>query len=163
MKRLAIALIIVLLAVACGQNSSEKKSETAAPAPAMKTVTKGFVDQLKQEYKGKILIVNFFASWCPPCRGETPDFVKAYEKYKDKNFVIVGLSVDKNLADAEKYVKDFGVPYPVYRADNDLGNEFNIQTIPTSMIYKPDGKLFDIVVGPLTPKELDIIANGFKK
>lgn len=159
MRRLVIAMIVMLFAISCGQNTAEK---SAAPASAIQTVTKGFVNQLKEENKGKVMIVNFFASWCPPCRGETPDFVAAYEKHKDSNFVIVGISVDKTAADAQKYVDEFKVPYPIYLADNALGSEMNISTIPTSIIYKPDGKLFDIVVGPLSPKELDIIAGSFK-
>jgi len=157
MKRIIIAMLILIFAVACGNNSANNSAESAD----IQTVSKGFIDQLKAENAGKVMIVNFFASWCPPCRGETPDFVKAYDKHKDGNFVIVGLSVDKKAEDAVKFIKEFNISYPVYLADNSLGAEMNINTIPTSIIYKPDGKLFDIVVGPLTSKELDIIAGSF--
>jgi thiol-disulfide isomerase/thioredoxin len=157
MKRVLIAILIMIFAVACGDNSA-KSSEASAD---IQTVSKGFIDQLKAEHAGKVMIVNFFASWCPPCRGETPDFVEAYEKHKDGNFVIVGLSVDKKAEDAVKFINEYKITYPVYLADNSLGAEMNISTIPTSIIYKPDGKLFDIVVGPLTSKELDIIAGSF--
>lgn len=161
MKRLIIALLVMIFAFSCGDNKAEKSA--AAPAESsIQTVTKGFIDQLKEEHKGKVMIVNFFASWCPPCRGETPDFVAAYEKHKAENFVIVGLSVDKKPEDAAKFVEEFKITYPVYLADGALGSEMSIGTIPTSLIYKPDGKLFDIVVGPLSPKELDIIAGSFK-
>lgn len=158
MKRLAIVLAALIFVVSCGQSS---KTENAAPVD-IQTVSKGFIEQLKEEHQGKTLIVNFFASWCPPCRGETPDFVQAYEKNKDNGFVIVGLSLDKKAEDAAAFISEFGVTYPVYQADNALGAEMNISTIPTSLIYKPDGKLFDIVVGPLSEKELDIIAGSFK-
>lgn len=157
MKRLIAAMIIMIFAVACGNNTSEQ----SATSVDIQTVSKGFVEQIKKEHEGKVIIVNFFASWCPPCRGETPDFVNAYNKHKENNFVIVGLSVDKKAEDAVKFIQEFNITYPVYLADNSLGAEMNISTIPTSMIYKPDGKLFDIVVGPLTAKELDIIAGSF--
>jgi len=160
MKRLIIALLIMIFAISCGDSKTADSSSDSSIK--METVSAGFVDKLKEEYKGKTLIVNFFASWCPPCRGETPDFIAAYEKYKDSNFVIVGISVDKKVKEAVKFVDEFKVTYPVYHGDSSLGSEMNISTIPTSIIYKPDGKLFDITVGPLTAKELDIIAGSFK-
>jgi len=158
MKRLIIAMFIMLFAISCSSDS-DKKAEADVN---IETKTKGFVEELKKEYAGKTMIVNFFASWCPPCRGETPDFVNAYNKHKDNNFVIIGISVDKKKVDVAKFIDEFKVTYPVYHSDNALGAEMNISTIPTSMIYKPDGKLFDIIVGPISEKELDIIATSFK-
>lgn len=157
MKRLLVALFVMMMVVSCG---GDKKAEEASK---IESVTVGFIDQLKEEHKGKTMIVNFFASWCPPCRGETPDFVEKYNKYKDQGFVIVGLSVDKKKADIDKYIEEFGVTYPIYHADGALGSKYGIQTIPTNIIYKPDGKLFDIIVGPISAKELDVIANSFNK
>ncbi len=95
MKRLIIAIFIMIMAISCGDSKPSAESTSDASAQ-LETVSAGFIEKLKEEYKGKTLIVNFFASWCPPCRGgETPDFVAAYEKHKDNGFVIVGLSVDK--------------------------------------------------------------------
>jgi len=159
MKRLLAIAFVMIMAVSCGDSG---KTSSSSPSVDIKTVSAGFVDQLKEEYKGKTMIVNFFASWCPPCRGETPDFIAAYEKHKDDNFVIVGLSLDKKPEEAVDFIKEFGITYPVYHADGSLGSQMNINTIPTSIIYKPDGKLFDIVVGPLTAKELDLLAGSFK-
>ncbi len=163
MKKLMIVLASLFLLFGCmGSEKKEAAPAAAGSESAIQVKTKGFVEELKKEHAGKVLLVNFFASWCPPCRGETPDFVAAYEKYKDSNFVIVGISVDKALKDVEGYQKEFNVTYPLYHSDNDLAMEMNISTIPTTFIYKPDGKLFDMVVGPLTAKELDIIATSFK-
>jgi len=158
MKKLIITLFIMIFAIACGDKNA---ADTEEPS-TMEKVTKGYIDTLKEQHKGKTIIVNFFASWCPPCRGETPDFIQVYNENKDNDFVIVGISVDKTAKEAESFVKEFGVTYPVVLGDAPLGEEMKISTIPTSFIYKPDGKLFDIVVGPLTKKELDIIARSFK-
>jgi thiol-disulfide isomerase/thioredoxin len=158
MKKLIVIIMILMFALSCGKSEDAKTSADVN----IPSAGKGFVEKLKAEHAGKVLIVNFFASWCPPCRGETPDFVAAYEKHKDNGFVIVGLSVDKKLSDAAKFVSEYNITYPVYHADQALGAEMNIGTIPTSMIYKPDGKLFDIIVGPISAKELDIIAGSFK-
>jgi thiol-disulfide isomerase/thioredoxin len=158
MRKLVVLIMVLMLAVAC---SSDKGGEAVSESK-IETKSAGFVEELKQQYAGKVLVVNFFASWCPPCRGETPDFVKAYENNKDKNFVIVGISVDKKKPEVDKFVDEFKVTYPIYHADSSLGAEMNIGTIPTSMIYKPDGKLFDIVVGPLTEAQLEKYANSFE-
>jgi thiol-disulfide isomerase/thioredoxin len=158
MKRIIIAMFVMLFAISCSSSGSNSSGADID----IPTKTKGFVEELKKEYAGKTMIVNFFASWCPPCRGETPDFIRAYEKHKNDNFVIVGISVDKKKEDLAKFMDEFKVTYPVYHADGALGAEMNISTIPTSMIYKPDGKLFDIVVGPLTEKELEVVATSFK-
>lgn len=163
MKKLLLIIAASLMLFACGGDKKKEEAKTVVDGkPAVETKTAGFVDELKKQYAGKTLLINFFASWCPPCRGETPDFVKASEKYKDSNFVIIGISVDKSIKEAEAFVDEFNVTYPVYHADNALGIEMNIGTIPTTFIYKPDGKLFDMVVGPLTEKELDVIATSFK-
>lgn len=162
MKKILLIIAASLMLFACGGDKNKDAAGGEGMKKGIETKSTGFVDELKKQYAGKTLVVNFFASWCPPCRGETPDFVAAYEKYKGENFVIVGISVDKSVDDVQKFVDEFKVTYPVYHADNNLGIEMNIGTIPTSFIYKPDGKLFDMVVGPLTAKELDIIASSFK-
>ncbi|PLX71293.1 MAG: hypothetical protein C0602_01415 [Denitrovibrio sp.] len=159
MKRLLVVLFVLVMAISCGDSG---KSNTPAVDINIETVSAGFIETLKERHKGKVMIVNFFASWCPPCRGETPDFTKAYAKHKDNDFIIIGISLDKKPEDAVKFINEFNVNYPVYHSDSSLGSEMNIGTIPTSIVYKPDGKLFDIVVGPLTAKELDVIAGSFK-
>lgn len=161
MKKILVILVISFLMFGCF-GSKKDGSEGSAQTQGIQVKSKGFVDELKKQYAGKTLIINFFASWCPPCRGEIPDFIKAYDKYKGSNLVIIGISVDKTVKDAQGIVDEFKINYPVYLADESLGAEMNINNIPASFIYKPDGKLFDMVVGPLTEKDLDMIATSFK-
>jgi len=158
MKKLIFLLLTVVLISGCF--GSKKESDSSANK--VTTVSKGFVDELKKQYAGKALIVNFFGSWCPPCIKETPDFVEAYEKYKGEDFVIVGISVDKTLEDAQKFVDEHKITYPVFHADSNLGMEMNIYTIPASFIFKPDGSLFDRIEGPLSPTQLEYIATKLK-
>ena len=68
------------------------------------------------QWKGKVILLNFWATWCPPCRREMPDFIEVYEQYKDKNFIIIGIGTDneKKVAD---FVKKLGVTYPVLVGD----------------------------------------------
>ena len=65
------------------------------------------------DFKGKVAIVNFWATWCGPCKIEIPDFVKLYDQYKDKGLVIVGISIDDSPEQLQAFMKEYKMNYPV--------------------------------------------------
>jgi peroxiredoxin len=91
--------------------------------------------------RGKVVLVNFWATWCPPCRKEMPDLETLYERFKDKGFVILAIS-DEEQAKVQPFVKERSIHYPVLldsgRKVNDL---FEVEGIPKSFVYDRDGKL----------------------
>jgi thiol-disulfide isomerase/thioredoxin len=98
-------------------------------------------------YKGKVVMVDFWATWCPPCRAEVPNVVSAYEKYHDKGFEIIGISLDK-AEDKDKltaYMKDNKMPWRQYFDGkfwaNELAVKYGIQSIPSSFLLGRDGKI----------------------
>src|SRR5271170_1796997 len=64
--------------------------------------------------RGKVVLVDFWATWCPPCRGEVPNVVAAYQKYHDKGFDVVGVSLDQNRNDLDQFTQANGMVWPQY-------------------------------------------------
>jgi peroxiredoxin len=94
-----------------------------------------------RDLKGKVVLVNFWATWCPPCRKEMPDLQALYDRYKDQGFVVVSIS-DEEAAKVQPFIAERKITYPVLldpgRKINDL---FQVEGIPKSFVYNREGKL----------------------
>lgn len=117
----------------------------AFPAfPTGKKTTDG-QDLTLERFKGKVLLVDFWATWCPPCKAEVPSLVKAYNAFKDKGFEIIGISFDQDKAAFEGYVKENSMPWPQYFDgkgwENEVGPTYGIQSIPTMYLLDGEGKV----------------------
>lgn len=109
------------------------------------------VNQALSQYKGKIIVLNFWATWCSPCREEMPELSQLYEEYKSKNVVVLGVAVDE-LALVKEFSQATPVSYPLFAAENDgmnltanLGNDKGI--LPYTVIIKPDGSVVKTFFG----------------
>ncbi len=96
-------------------------------------------------YKGKILLVDFWATWCGPCVFELPNVLKAYEKYHDKGFEIVGVSLDDSEPKLRSFLKDKNMTWSQYfdgaRWKNKLAQKYGVQGIPATFLLDGDGKI----------------------
>jgi peroxiredoxin len=95
-------------------------------------------------FKGNVILLNFWATWCPPCRKEIPEFIGLYNTYKPQGFVVLGVSVDDSLPAVKKFTTQFKVNYPVLigRGRTDLQKAFApIPGYPTTMIISRDGRI----------------------
>ena len=132
MKRIALALLFCLLlpcvAAAAGEAAIEPLDQAGLTA-------------LIQKNKGKVVMLNFFATWCPPCRVEIPELVKVRDAYPEAEFLLVGLSVDEDSAPVIPFIKKAGVNYPVYMAARDVTDAYGVTSVPHNVFFATDGHM----------------------
>lgn len=96
-------------------------------------------------FKGKYVLVDFWASWCGPCRAENPNVLEAYNKYQDKNFTVVGISLDDKDANWKKAIRDDKMPWTQLSDlkgwKNEVSTYYGIQGIPSNLLVDPSGKI----------------------
>jgi peroxiredoxin len=94
-----------------------------------------------QDLKGKVVLVNFWATWCPPCRKEMPDLQALYDKYKDQGLVVLSIS-DEDAAKVSPFINERKISYPVLLdPGRKVNEEFVVEGIPKSFVYDREGKL----------------------
>jgi peroxiredoxin len=103
--------------------------------------------------RGKVVLVNFWATWCPPCRKEMPDLEALYNQFKDRGFVILAIS-EEDAAKVKPFVGQRGITYPILLDPGGKINQlFVIEGIPKSFVYDPSGKLVEESIDMRTRKQ----------
>lgn len=90
--------------------------------------------------RGKVVVLNFWATWCPPCRMEIPDLVKIRNAFSQKEVVMYGISVDSQVNGLERFGEIMGINYTILHAQEDVSAGFQIRGIPRTIIYDRNGQ-----------------------
>ena len=166
MKKLIILILVTLLLCGCGQAANQPtQSPTTAPtqgnpnaAPDFTMYTKEGTAVKLSDLEGKPTILNFWASWCGPCKSEMPELEAAYKKYGDKiNFAMVDLTDGKSETkeDASSYITSQGYTFPVYY-DLDLAGAmaYGVSSIPFTIFINAKGEMVAYYKGAMDEKTL---------
>jgi len=150
MKITRFTLTLALTLAAAALMRAEPVAPTPAPAWKLKDVNGKAVSS--EQFKGKVVVVDFWATWCGPCRMEIPGYVALQKKYGRDKLVIVGMSVDQQGPGVvKKFIEEHKVDYQIVMADDDVQTAFGgaegISAIPTTFIIDRDGKIRDRKVG----------------
>jgi cytochrome c biogenesis protein CcmG, thiol:disulfide interchange protein DsbE len=159
MKRFApLALAVTLAATACTSQSAPTANASLAPvgslAPSFSAAGLGGTRIAGTDFKGKVTVLNFWATWCPPCRKETPDLVRAFGKLNANDVAFLGIDTTETAPVIKSFVALKGIPYPIAIAGPETYNAFGIAYIPTTIVLDANGIVRARWTGGVTPAQL---------
>lgn len=158
-KVIGFVLLLFLIVISCSNPESTTTNKPVVPKPAQDFTLKdinGNNDIKLSSLKGKAVIINFWATWCYPCREEIPDLEKSYKENKDKGLVILGINIKEDNSKVSKFVKDYKITYPVLLdIDGTVSDAYRVFGIPTSFFIDRNGLVKDSFIGMLTKADID--------
>ncbi len=168
-KLFCLILVLTFIAAGCKKKESEPQQQDQAkveaeekptgdkapPGPSAKSAPSFTLQDLKgnqislSDFKGKVVVLDFWATWCPPCVKEIPHFIELYEQYKDRGFAMVGISVDlEGISVVKLFARKYRVNYPILMADGQVQKAYGgIPNIPTTFVIDSAGNIRHKYVG----------------
>lgn len=157
MKKI-IGIIFLMISLVSFSNS--------AKAPDFNLKDQYRVVHSLENYKGKVIFLNFWATWCPPCKKEMPDVESIYKEYGEnkKDVIILGINSEKEN-EVKKFLKDRGYTFPTVIDENsEVMRKYFIQAFPTSFVIDKEGNVYGYVMGGLTKEQIkQVIEEVLKK
>ena len=151
-----------------GQLAMEKRNPSGTEAPGSSSQASDFrLDLLDggniglSDLRGKIVVLNFWASWCPPCVRELPAFERTWQEYRERGVVFMGVAVSDTPEDARHFAERAGVTYPLgLDTDGLIMSAYRVLSIPTTYIIDRNGNVARKLGGPANEGALRIFLNG---
>lgn len=165
---LSLLLFFTLLLVTAASHQSARPLESngtgGAPRKAMNFTLKrlnGKTFQLSA-HMGKVVVLNFWATWCGPCRREVPDFVEMQNRLGEQGLLFVGISVDQEGKDGvRKFAEKYGINYPVMMDDGTVSRMYGpLRAVPTNVVIGRDGYIRYYIPGRLPKKRMEKLIMG---
>jgi len=99
--------------------------------------------------KGKVILLDFWATWCGPCKESIPHLVALYKSYREKGFELIGMSMDKmgEVEMVRRFVKSMDIPYPIIMTPDEVARHFKVTGLPTTVLIDKEGRVREKIVG----------------
>ena len=137
LRKLALAIIIATTAVGLAAAAS-----VSGPAPNFTLKSLDGKNLKLSEMRGDVILINFWASWCGPCRQEMPLLNSLHKKYEPLGFTVLGVNVEENTDDARGFLSNFPVDFPVLLDNkNKVSKQYDVVAMPTTVVVDRDGNM----------------------
>jgi thiol-disulfide isomerase/thioredoxin len=142
---------------ALNQSADRDAADQTTPAPAFSLKDLRGRGVRLDDYKGKVLLVNFWATWCAPCRAEMPDLVKLQKEFGSRGLQIIGITYPpQNRASVRRVVRQLKLNYPILFGSGKTAVDYNVgDVLPTTVVVDREGKVRARILGILEPEEFD--------
>ena len=158
----AALALFALLAYGLASNEPDAAIEESLargerePAPALRLPRLSGGGQVElADYRGKVVVLNFWASWCEPCRAESPLLQRWHERISARGGTVLGVDVLDVSSDAREFVREYGLTYPMLRdRDGDSQADFGVVAYPETVVIDPEGRIAAIERGPVDERWL---------
>jgi len=137
-------LIIALLFLACPSADKAKSNTSSAKDFTLTSIDNEEITL--SSLQGKVVLIDFWATWCPPCRSSIPVFIKLYNKYNDRGFVVLGISRE-DKSTLLGYRDEHQIPYPILIDNKNVAADYGVRAIPNIFILDKKGKIRKTQVG----------------
>jgi peroxiredoxin len=159
-----LALVMVTLAAGCAPDAKvgTQKGEVA-PDFSLPALEGG--EQSLRDYRGRVVLLNFWATWCGPCRAEMPDMQAVYEELRDRGFVVVAVNGGEGRERVQSFVEEFGLTFPVLvDEEREVLRQYGVRGFPTTFVIDGDGVIQQVIVGgPLPGSAVRRLVEGLLK
>jgi thiol-disulfide isomerase/thioredoxin len=172
MNRKAAIIVVVMIALMVYAGWRSRPAKSTALPPGTQSLTAGeaighqapdfVLDDLQgkkvklSDFRGKAVLLNFWATWCGPCKVEMPWFVELQKQYGPQGLEIVGVALDDSGKDAiSKFAKDMGVNYTILQGQDAVGDAYGAMGLPTSFFIDRNGKIVESASGLLERSEIE--------
>ena len=149
LKSIVLAVLLITLPVIVAGQSSK------APALVLKDL-RGRTVRLSN-YKGKVVLLNFWATWCPPCRAEMPELIKMQRRYRSLGLQVIGITYPPQVrGEVRQFIKKLGVNYPIALGTKETKTLFDeSETLPVTIVIDRQGNVHERIEGILLPEEFE--------
>ncbi len=154
----AAAVLVIVLGLGYALVDSRQTQPTSGPAPEFTLKTYDGASFRLTDYRGKIILVNFWASWCAPCQEEAPVLNNLWKAYKDRGVVFIGVGYLDNEKDALGYLDQFNVPFPTGHDNGSLiARAYRIKGVPETFIINKGGEITHTMISVVSETEVRAI------
>jgi len=161
---LGIVLLVTGIGLWLGMRSTETETvdsglaAAGSPAPAFQLQTLDGADVSLADYKGQVVVINFWATWCPPCRAEMPGIQAVYEAHKAEGLVVLAVNAQEDNDTISSFITQAGFTFPVIPDPyGQAVRAYGVRSFPSTFVLDRDGNIDTIHQGQITPEDLETI------